>query len=155
MNAVIFRRFALIGLGCFLVFAARAADSGGPAPGVIDQGFQAWAKRGNASSAMDVWKKGGLLEDDRKPNLLSAYFNQLDRTVGNYKSYEVINAKPVGDSTQIIYAAIKFERVAVYARFLMYHTNAGWVVQNMDFSTKPEAIMPWLAFSEVNYSDAN
>lgn len=151
------RTLVIVVAGCLLlIFSGVAADSGGgPAPAVIEQGFQAWAKNRNGSYAMDVWKKGGLLEYDRKPVSLANYFRQMDGTIGNYKSYEVISVKPVGESSQIIYAAIRFERVAVYGRFLMYHADKGWVVQNMDFSTKPEAVMPWLAFSEVNYSDGN
>lgn len=151
MNALV-----IVVIGCLmLIFPAMAADSDWQSPAVVEQGFQAWAKNRNASYAMDIWKKGGLLENDRKPVTLANYFRHLDGTIGNYKSYEVINVKPIGERSQIIYVALHFERVAVYGRFLMYHAENGWVVQNMDFSTKPEAIMPWLAFTDVNYSDAN
>jgi hypothetical protein len=43
--------------------------------------------------------------------------------------------------------AINFERGAVYARFVVYHAERDWVVQNMDFSTRPESILPWLSFA--------
>jgi hypothetical protein len=46
----------------------------------------------------------------------------------------------------VLYLAINFERGAVYARFLFYRTEKDWVVQNVDLSTRPEALMPWLAF---------
>jgi len=39
-----------------------------------------------------------------------------------------------------------FERGIVYARFLVCRADKDWVVQTMDFNTKPEAIMPWLTF---------
>ena len=133
----------------------RAADPDAAIPPVIDQGFQMWAKKASSSYAMDIWKKGGLLEDDRKPNLLANYFSRIDRTVGNFKSYEMINAKQINGSSQIIYLSINFEHAAVYARFLLYRPDKSWVVQNMDFSTKPEGIMPWLAFSDLNYSEQN
>jgi hypothetical protein len=43
------------------------------------------------------------------------------------------------------YLSINFERGAVFGRFVFYQTGKEWVVQDMDFSVKPETIMPWLA----------
>lgn len=140
---------------CLLLVLPVAAEPVAPLPTVLEQGFQSWSKKLNATYAIDIWKKGGLLEDDRKPTSLANYFSRIDRTIGNFKSYEVVSSKDIGQGSQIFYCALHFERSAVYGRFLVYHTDKGWVVQNMDFSTKPEAIMPWLAFSEVNYSEQN
>ena len=92
------------------------------------------------------------MEDDSKPGALATYFGRMDRTLGNYKSYDVIENKRVSQSSQIVYLSMNFERAAIYGRFLLYRTDKGWVVQNMDFSPKPEAIMPWLAFAGGNYT---
>lgn len=149
----IFKVLAGASIGCFCIFApALAQDGSPPLPSVIDRGFQMWAKQQNASYALDTWKKDGLLDGDNKPNQLANYFSRIDRSLGNYKSYETISVKKVNQSSQVIYVAINFERASVYARFLLYHPGKDWVVQNMDFSTKPEAVMPWLAFEEPNYS---
>jgi hypothetical protein len=155
----IFKHLVIISIGCFCLFlpaVAQDASALAPSitvPSVIERGFQMWAKQANASYALDIWKKGGLLEDDKKPNSLGNYFSRIDRTLGNYKSYETISAKKINQSSQIIYIAINFERATVYSRFLMYRSDKNWVVQNMDFSTKPEAVMPWLAFEDVNYNE--
>ena len=149
----ILKPLAGILVGCVCIFfPAFAQDAGAPAPSVIDRGFQMWAKQQNASYAVDTWKKDGLLDGDNKPNQLANYFSRLDRSIGNYKSYDTISVKKINQSSQIIYLAINFERASVYARFLLYHSEKGWVVQNMDFSTRPEALMPWLAFENVNYN---
>ena len=89
----------------------------------------------------------------RKAASQSSYFRRLDQALGNYKSYDLVETKAIGPSSEILYLAINFERGAVYARFLVYRTDKAWVVQDMDFTTKPEAIMPWVAFQGVNYSD--
>ena len=34
--------------------------------------------------------------------------------------------------------SLNFERGAVYASFLVYKTSKDWIVQHMDFNTKPE-----------------
>ncbi|HTI69134.1 MAG TPA: hypothetical protein VMF06_04175 [Candidatus Limnocylindria bacterium] len=121
-------------------------------PAVIRNGLTVWTKKG-ATYAFDVWQKGGLLEDDRKPQVLFNYFHRLDRALGNYRSCELIDIKAISPSSEIVYLSMNFDRAAVYSRFLLYRTDKAWVIQNMDFSPKPEAIMPWLAFSEGNYSE--
>ena len=143
-----------IGICCLLsLFPAAATNSDVPVPAVIQNGFKVWAEKETSSYAFDVWKKDGLLDNDKKPTALANYFSRIDRTVGNYKSYEVIDTKSINQTSQIFYIAINFEHAAVYARFLVFQSDKGWVVQNMDFSAKPEAIMPWLAFAGVNYSE--
>ncbi len=150
-----FFRFVLsfgVALGCLLSIArSEAADPPAQVPAIIREGFAAWVKQG-PSYAMDAWKKGGALEDDRKPSVLVNTFKELDRTVGDFRAYEIVDTKRVGVSTQIVYLAINFERAAIYGRFLLYRGDKVWVVQNMDFSLKPEAVMPWLAFQGVDYT---
>lgn len=149
-------RFVLastIGCGCLVsLVRTLAASPNSSTPPVIQAGFTQWAKNG-ATLALDAWQKGGLLEGDNKVASLANYFRRLDRALGNYKAYEWVDAKRVSDSSQIIYVSINFERGAVYARFLLYRTDKSWVVQNMDFNTRPEAIMPWLAFAGGNYTE--
>jgi hypothetical protein len=142
-----------VGCGCLLpVGQAVAADAGASAVAVLDEGFGLWGKRGVAF-ALDVWQKGGLMEGDNKVAAQSNFFRRLDRTAGGYRSYELLETKRIGQSSEIIYIAINFEHGAVYARFLLYRAEKEWVVQNMDFSPKPEAVMPWLAFGGVSYAD--
>jgi hypothetical protein len=91
------------------------------------------------------------MEGDSKVTSQSNYFRRLYRTAGNYKSYEVIETKRISQTSEIIYLSVNLERAAIYARFVLYRTDKDWVVQNMDFSSKPEAIMPWFAFQSVSY----
>ena len=87
-----------------------------------------------------------MIENSGKPSQLpTSYFSRIDRTVGKYRGYEPIDSKRISQTTQIVYVSINFERAAVYARFLVYRADKDWVVQDMDFSPKPEAIMPWLS----------
>ncbi len=68
-------------------------------------------------------------------------------------TFEQIDTKPIGARSRIVYLSIHFQRAAIYARFLVYRTDKDWVVENMDFRPKPETIMPWLAFSGVDYAE--
>jgi hypothetical protein len=133
----------------------NAADSVSSLPHIIDAGLDLWAKSGasGVDLALDTWEKGGLMEGDNKARVLGTYFRHLDRALGNYKSCERLEVKQIGQNSEVIYLAMAFEHGVVYGRFLMYHAAKDWVVQNMDFSTKPEAIMPWLAFEGAKYSE--
>jgi hypothetical protein len=155
INKVIFGCALAVGIGYFCLVPTRragAADDVLPVPPVIQDGFQVWTKKQNSSYAFDIWKKAGLLDEDKKPSVLSGYFSRIDQTVGNYKSYEVVESKRINESSEIFYLAINFEHAVVYARFLVYRADKAWVVQNMDFSLRPETLMPWLAFAGENYS---
>jgi hypothetical protein len=129
-----------------------AADPDGALPPILQSGLALWTK-GGVSLALDAWQKGGLLEGDRKIPAQVNYFKRLDRALGDYKSCELIESKKFGQNSQIIYLSLNFARGAVYGRFVLYLRDKNWVVQNMDFSTKPEAIMPWLAFEGGKYNE--
>src|SRR3974390_1048028 len=127
-----------------VAFVAAATSS---VPSVIQAGFAVWAKGGGVDAILDSWQRGGAMEGNGKDTLQADYFKRMRRTVVNFKSFELLRSDEVGRRAEIIYLAINFERGAIYARFVLYNTEKDWVVQNMDFSSKPENIMPWLAFT--------
>lgn len=159
IRKILFTSLLVLGLGgaCWLprlhagaaVEAPAAASA--PVPAIIQKGFTMWAKNRDASWAFDVWKLGGLLERDNKPSALARYFARQDASVGAFKNYEVINTKGVSQNSAVIYMCINFDHAAIYGRFMVYRTDKDWVVQDMDFSPKPEAMMPWLAFEGGSY----
>jgi hypothetical protein len=157
MNTIklMLRSALVIGLECCCLLACFPARAAGGAPGqvpaIIQKGFDAWAKNRNASWAFDAWKIGSLMERDSKPVTLSRYFSQIDETLGGYQSFEVVDTKRISQNSEVIYLSVNFAHAAMFGRFLMYQTDKDWVVQNMDFSPKPEAMMPWLAFEGGTY----
>jgi|GEM_PF-878820 hypothetical protein len=160
LKKIIFPSLLVLGLACCCLppfFHARgAADAPAPAsapvPAIIQKGFGMWAKNRDASWAFDVWKLGGFLERDNKPATLSRYFARLDQTLGSYKNYEVIDTTGVSQNSAVIYLCVNFDRATIFGRFMVYRTDRDWVVQDMDFSPKPEALMPWLAFQGGSYA---
>jgi hypothetical protein len=118
----------------------------------MQTGLDLWPK-GGAPVALEAWEKGGLLEGDRKVVAECAYFKRIGPAIGAFKGHEVIQAQSIGQSSQVIYLSLSFERASVYARFLLYRAERDWVVQNMDFNVKPEAIVPWLAFAGGGSAD--
>jgi hypothetical protein len=145
---VLIRSIVTLSLGCGLVvplLQTAKADSIAFAPPIIQTGFTLYAS-GGPEAALIAWRKGGLLlEADKKVAPQIEDFKQVEKSFGNYKSCELVEAKEIGANSKIVYVSMNFERGAAYMSFLVYKTSKDWVVQNMEFNTKPEAIMPWLA----------
>jgi len=145
MKSIVVR--ALLGLSCCWMWVqATAAEP--VLPPVIQAGLGLWSK-GGPELALDAWQKGGLLESDTaRFAAWMDFFRRHDRALGNYESSEIVATKGLGRTSQICYLSLNFERGAVYAKFVLYRSSKGWLVQNMDFHTRPEAIMPCLAIEE-------
>jgi hypothetical protein len=130
---------------CVILPLIRAAqpESSTAIPSIVQAGFVSYAS-GGPDPALSIWRKGGPLETDKKAAVQADDFKQAERSFGNYKSYEVIESKEVGKTSKIVYLSMNFERGAAYLSFHVYRTSKDWVVQGMEFNTKPELIMPWL-----------
>ena len=124
-----------------------AAENESPIPPVIQSGFVFFEKQ-HPEQGLDAWKAGGLVGELFPLVANGEYFKQAERTLGKYESYEWIATKKVGQSSRVIYLSINYSRGAVFARFLMYRAAKSWVVQSMDFNTRPEALMPWLTYED-------
>jgi hypothetical protein len=149
INHIIVKSVSVLGLACvswFCLVKARAADPPQTIPPVIEAGFASWSKGAAMETVFDLWQKGGLLEGDSKVSTQASYLRRVAGYAGAYRSHEVMQVKPISRTSEVLYLQLCFDRAAVYARFLLYRSDKDWVVQNMDFSTRPEALMPWLAF---------
>ena len=122
-------------------------------PAIIEAGFQSWAKGGAVDTILSNWERGGLMEGSNTAAVQARDFRNISSTLGNYRSHEVIQSKSISQLSQVIYVSVNFERGVVYGRFLLYQTDKGWVVQNMHFSERPGAVMPWLAVQGESTSD--
>ena len=122
--------------------AAGFGDIGFPA--IIQKGLAEYERSG-AIMAFNAWERGGLLEGENgTPRKLQA-FKAAGDALGPYRFAEKILTKPIGKSSQIVYASLNFKRGALFMKFWLYRNDEDWVVQNFVFSTRPEALMPWLA----------
>ena len=133
-----------ITLACLLPRSrAAAAESSGVYPAVIQNGLSTYTRAGTAP-AFETWRLGGLLENDRQAGQSADRFELITKSLGAYRSDELIQTKEIGQSSKSVYLAVKFQRGVLYMSFLVFRGDKDWVVQNMEFSTKPDLIMPWL-----------
>jgi hypothetical protein len=117
--------------------------SGGSVPVVLQKGFDLLKTAGPAV-ALGTWREGGGLDEDMNGKDETSAFKEMVKRLRNYRSYEVIEIKEIGSTSKILYVSMSFERGVLYGSFLVWKSDRDWVVQQMDFNTKPQVIMPWL-----------
>lgn len=133
-------------VACFVIpyFLTAKAEPNSPIPPIVQAGLAVYAS-GGADPALSVWRKGGALDNEKSSEDHLDELKHWEKSIGHYKSYELIETKDIGTASKVFYLAMNFERGAVYASFVVYKTRKDWVVQSMDFDTKPEEILPWFA----------
>jgi len=132
---------------------AAAAESNPSLPEIIQAGFDSWSRGAGFDGALYIWQKGGLMEGDRRTAELSNRVRRVSQALGNYSGCELLKTEPIGKSSEVFYLALSFQRGAIFARFVLYRTEKGRVVQDMDFSPRPEAILPWITFAADRNAD--
>ncbi len=145
------RSLRAIGLGfvCAWSLALAAAEPSPALPPIVQSGLTLLAS-GGPQPAVDTWFQGGILErNERAKSAAEQRLKRLAGILGNYRSYELIETREIGRTSQFLYLTLNFERGALYARFLVCRADQQWVVQILDFDTQPEAIMPWLATAQA------
>lgn len=113
-------------------------------PAVILNGLTAYKKSG-PEAAIKAWIKGGPMEKKEKESLqYGASFKAIEEYYGSYQAHHLISTKEITPVSRFIILSMDFERGPVFARFLAYKGEKGWLLVSFDFNTKPEIILPAL-----------
>ena len=132
----------LFSLGLYYLTRMTAANSDPslPLPEVVVSGLALYSS-GGLDPAYERWQQGGILESDRNGDQLRV-LRAMAITMGNYKTYASLDTHEIGRFSRVVFLALNFERGVIFAKFHVYRTSKGWVVQSMDFNSKPEGIVP-------------
>src|SRR5437016_10301281 len=90
---------------------SHGADARISLPPVILSGLSAYAS-GGPEVALNAWRKGGPLELDEKARGQLDDFKHLEKPFGNYKTYELIDSKEIGNRSKLLYLTLNFTRGA-------------------------------------------
>jgi hypothetical protein len=145
------RKFALFLCSCALLlpFSASAAmDFDSPdaqtaqgLPHIIATGLKAYAG-GGADEAVSAWVRGSVIDGSSQANIL----HQAQNLYGPYRSFEVLGTRQFGSRTQIVYLTLDYDKGPLFAKFVAYRSDQGWILASLDFSTKDD-ILPELPFA--------
>lgn len=138
------RRIAWLLCVCFLLPASCAfsqSPAGPEVPKVLILGFDAY-KMGGPDEAMRTWLRGSPNEGNRDVFSQALVLRSVQETYGAYRGFQVVSAREVTPSTRILYMTIDYEKGPLFAKFVLYRTDPGWIVTDLAFNANDAAILP-------------
>jgi hypothetical protein len=111
-------------------------------PKIIQFGLDTY-KAAGPEAAIKSWVKGGPYDGNRDAFTGQAsLLRQAQALYGTYRGYEVIRIQDISASVRVFDLTLNFERGPVFSRFIVYRSEQGSMITALNFSTKPEDIVP-------------
>jgi hypothetical protein len=110
-------------------------------PKIVLSGLAAYKSDG-ADAALKAWIKGSALDGSKDALSQANVLRQIQDFYGAYESYDLILARNLSPKIRVIYIALDFEKGPLFAKFVVYQTEQGWLITNFVFNTKEELILP-------------
>ena len=146
------RKFVFFCCSCVLLAAqfavgAQTSDStkkgSADLPPIVVAGLEAYKEKG-PEEAVRAWIKGSPLDGSKDALTQANGLRQIQDFYGAYQSFEVISSRELASKTRILYLALDYEKGPLFAKFVVYRSNQGWILTSFNFNTKEEAILPML-----------
>jgi hypothetical protein len=138
-SAVVLGFLLLIGgQGIRTIAQTRPTDD---VPKIILSGLEAYKSDG-ADAAMKAWIRGSALDGSKDALSQANILRQIQDFYGAYKAFDLIRTRSLSPNIRVIYLALDYERGPLFAKFVVYQTQQGWILTNFTFNTKEELILP-------------
>jgi hypothetical protein len=144
------RSFALVSCGWVLLCTqfvsvaqttSKSQTGEAALPSFIVSGLQAYKEKG-PEEALRTWIKGSALEGSKDALAQANALRQIQDYYGQYQAFEVVSTRDVSPRTRTYYLVLDFEKGPVFAKFVSYRSDQGWILAYFNFNTKEEAIFP-------------
>lgn len=113
-------------------------------PKIVQFGLDTYKSEG-PEAAVRAWVKGGPFEGSKDLFSQITSLRQIQQSYGSYTAFEVIRIQDISASVRVIYLTLNLEKGPVFGRFIVYRSQQGSVLTAINFSAKPEEIVPNLA----------
>lgn len=138
------RRFARLLCACFLLLpvataVSQSADAG--IPKILATGFDSYKSAG-LDEAVRVWLRGSPLEGTQEAASQESVLHATQAAYGPYRGFDLASVRQVSPSTRIVYLTIDYEKGPLFAKFVMFHAEPGWIVTSLLFNTNDTAVLP-------------
>jgi hypothetical protein len=147
------RKSALFALSCVLALGQLATAAVTPEPNqkrvgedvppIIVSGMTAYKEKG-PEDAVRAWIKGSPLDGSKEALSQANMLRQIQDFYGAYRGFDVISTRDLSPRIRIVYLALDFDKGPLFAKFLVYKTEEGWILTSFNFNTKEEAVLPTL-----------
>jgi hypothetical protein len=127
-----------------LASAAMPPDSGqkkavGDIPPFLIGGMDAYKATG-PDDAVKAWIKGSPVEGSKDALSQANLLRQVQDFYGAYRNFDVVSARELSTSTRIIYVILNYDKGPLFAKFVIYRAEQGWILTSFNFNTKDEMI---------------
>ena len=110
-------------------------------PKIILSGLEAYKAEG-PEAAIKAWLKGSPIEGSKDALTQANNLHQIQDYYGAYKTFDTIRSRNLSPNTRIIYLILNYEKGPLFAKFVAYRTEQGWILVSFAFNTKDEIIIP-------------
>jgi hypothetical protein len=136
-----------LALGLFLLTLGQAVPAHAQAratenvPKIVLSGLDAYKAEG-ADAAIRAWIKGSPIDGSKDALSQANVLRQIQDFYGSYKTFDIISTRDLSPSIKIIYLALNYEKGPLFAKFVVYQTDQGWILTSFNFNTKEDLILP-------------
>jgi hypothetical protein len=138
------RRLALLlcAIGVLSVPLAHSQSGNESAvPKVLVAGFDAYRAAG-PDEALRVWLRNSPLEGTPDVGTQEKILHAAQGEFGQWRAFDVISVHQLSPSTRIIYMTLDFDKGPLFAKFVLYRTEPGWIVTGLLFSPNDADVLP-------------
>jgi hypothetical protein len=143
------RKIAFLVLTCALAFCHLASATTLPAsdqkrasgdiPPIILSGLDTYKDKG-PDEAVKAWIKGSPIEGSKDALSQANSLRQVQDFYGTYRSFDVIEARDLTTKTRILYLVMNYDSGPLFAKFVVYRAEKGWILTSFNFNTHDEII---------------
>lgn len=110
-------------------------------PPVLISGMEAY-KPGNPEAAIKAWTKNSPLEGTQAGTDAANNLRQAQGIFGAFQWFDIIFNREISPRVRIIYLAMNYDSGPLFARFVFFRTDRGWIVSSFDFNLDDTKILP-------------
>jgi hypothetical protein len=115
--------------------AEGAGDTDARFPPPIAAGLQAF-KASGPEAAVTTWVRGGPLDGSKDALSQAAHFQKAQVWFGAFTSYDLVKITDVTPSVRVVFVVMNFKSGPLFAKFVAFKADSGWVLTQMDFESK-------------------
>lgn len=131
-------------LVCVLSFTGNGfaqATTRADVPQVLLLGMEAY-KPGKPEQGIKVWTKNSPLDGSQAAIDEAANLSQAQSLYGAFQWFDVVSSRDISPRVRVFYVTMNYEAGPLFARFVFYHTDRGWIVTSFDFNLDDTKIFP-------------
>jgi len=106
---------------------------------LISLGIADYDRKG-AESAMNRWVENGPLEGSEITSQNLDFLNNFESKFGGFQKGEIIQRSLMGNSVQLFYVVLAYERKPLFARFIVFKATNRWIVTEMRFDAEIDTV---------------